>query len=172
VEKMICQQCGIHPATLHVTKVVQGEKTEARLCEACARESENPFQGIKSAFSIHDLLAGILNFEASANPTKPSQQHAESRCATCGMSYVQFSKQGRFGCSDCYTHFSSRLDPLFRRVHGHTSHIGKVPLRTGGALKTKREVAQLKRQLQMHIEREEFEQAVELRDRIKKLGDA
>jgi protein arginine kinase activator len=100
------------------------------------------------------------------------QQPVEQRCESCGLSYSQFSKLGRFGCSDCYRHFETRLEPLFRRVHGHTSHIGKIPNRTAGQLKIKRELADLKKQMQFHIERQEFEQAANIRDRIKELGDS
>lgn len=62
-----------------------------------------------------------------------------------------------------------RLDPLFRRIHGNTQHIGKVPERTGGQLKRRKELEQLKQALQRHIASEEFEKAAEIRDRIKAL---
>lgn len=35
---MVCQECGNRPATLHFTKIVNGEKTEFHICEHCARE--------------------------------------------------------------------------------------------------------------------------------------
>lgn len=30
---MMCQECGQRPATLHFTKIVNGDKTEFHLCE-------------------------------------------------------------------------------------------------------------------------------------------
>jgi len=62
-----------------------------------------------------------------------------------------------------------RLDPLFRRIHGNTQHIGKVPERTGGQLKIRRELEQLKTLLQQYVMTEEFEKAAEIRDRIRAL---
>ena len=35
---MICQECQERPATLHYSKVINGEKTDIHLCEKCADE--------------------------------------------------------------------------------------------------------------------------------------
>ncbi|SFS85528.1 UvrB/UvrC motif-containing protein [Marininema halotolerans] len=172
---MQCQECGKQSATLHYTKIINGEKTEFHLCEACAREKGEQMPGIDGSFSIHNLLSGLLNLEPSfsegqqqVRDTTPSKG---ARCSTCGLTYTQFSKIGRFGCSDCYQAFGDRLDPLFRRVHGHTTHRGKVPHRTGGRLKIRREVEELKRDMSRRIENEEFEEAAQLRDRIRSLQE-
>jgi protein arginine kinase activator len=62
-----------------------------------------------------------------------------------------------------------KLDPLFRRIHGNTQHIGKVPERTGSQLKIRKELEQLKSALQRYVASEEFEKAAEMRDRIRML---
>ncbi len=162
---MQCQECGKRPATLHFTKFVNGEKAELHICETCAREKGELLPGTGGGFSIHNLLSGLLDFEPRNQTAKPPAV----KCDTCGMTYTQFSKVGRFGCSDCYRHFSERLDPLLKRVHGNTVHVGKVPKRAGGHLKTKREIDRLKKEMQGRIEREDFETAAQLRDRIREL---
>ncbi|GIP36225.1 UvrB/UvrC motif-containing protein [Paenibacillus sp. J2TS4] len=165
---MNCQECGKKPASLHFTKIVNGEKTEFHLCEACAREKGEMIPGTPNGFSIHNLLSGLLDFDPSSHSslgTKPQTL----RCEECGLTYSQFSKLGRFGCSSCYRHFSERLDPLFKRVHGNISHVGKVPKRSGGIIKYKREIENLKQELSKTIELEEFEQAARIRDRIRDL---
>lgn len=85
------------------------------------------------------------------------------------MTYSQFSKIGRFGCSSCYKYFGDRLDPLFKRVHGNTVHVGKVPKRSGGRIQLKRKIDDLKLELQQRIQQEEFEEAAQLRDQIRTL---
>ena len=160
---MICQTCGAKPATVHFMNIINGEKTESHLCEFCARDQGEAFPGMQHSFSVHHLFSGMMG--------QVPQQQSNLRCETCGLSYAQFSKLGRFGCSDCYRHFGSRLEPVFRRVHGQTTHIGKIPTRMGGQLKVKRELAALKKQMQQHIERQEFELAAQVRDRMKALGD-
>jgi len=170
---MNCEDCGKRPATLHLTKIVNGEKTEYHICEQCAKEKGDVISGF-SNFSIHNLLSGLLNFDpmTKGNNHTGNQSAAPSKplhCENCGLTYAQFSKSGRFGCSDCYQFFGARLDPLFRRIHGNTNHIGKVPERTGGQLKIRKELEQLKNALQQYIATEEFEKAAEIRDRIRAL---
>ncbi|BBI36072.1 UvrB/UvrC motif-containing protein [Cohnella abietis] len=164
---MQCQECDKRLATLHFTKIVNGEKTELHICESCAREKGELIPGTSSGFSIHNLLSGLLDLE-SPNPNSMAKPPA-AKCDTCGLTYTQFSKIGRFGCSHCYKQFAERLDPLLKRVHGNTVHVGKVPKRAGGRLKTKREIDRLKKEMQGRIEREDFESAAELRDRIREL---
>ncbi len=109
---MLCQECGKRPSTLHFTKIVNGEKTEFHICELCAREKGEMIPGTNNGFSIHNLLSGLLDFDpASANGLGVKTKLL--RCDQCGLTYTQFSKLGRFGCSSCYLHFSERLDPLF-----------------------------------------------------------
>ena len=62
---MVCQECGKKPATLHFTKIVNGEKTEFHICESCAREKGDFIPGTTNGFSIHNLLSGLLDFEPS-----------------------------------------------------------------------------------------------------------
>jgi protein arginine kinase activator len=162
---MLCQECGKRPATLHFTKIVNGEKNEFHICETCAREKGEMIPGTSNGFSIHNLLSGLLDFDPTSSVTKPQT----IRCETCGLTYAQFSKIGRFGCGSCYKNFSERLDPLFKRVHGNTVHIGKVPKRTGGLIKYKRAIEDLKKEMMTRIEHEEFEQAAKIRDEIRDL---
>jgi len=163
---MQCQECGKRPATLHFTKIVNGEKTELHICESCARERGELIPGASGGFSIHNLLSGLLDFDPSS---AAGAKQPALRCEMCGMTYSQFSKMGRFGCSHCYKHFADRLDPLLKRVHGNTVHVGKVPKRAGGRVKTKREIDKLKKEMQSLIAQEDFESAAQLRDRIREL---
>jgi len=165
---MLCQECGKRPSTLHFTKIVNGEKTEFHICELCAREKGEMIPGASNGFSIHNLLSGLMDFGPAAN-TGLGMGTKTLRCEQCGLTYTQFGKSGKFGCSSCYLNFSERLDPLLKRVHGNIGHAGKVPKRTGGLIKHKREIESLKMTLLQHIDQEEFEQAAEVRDQIREL---
>jgi protein arginine kinase activator len=165
---MNCQECEKKPATLHFTKIVNGEKTEFHICETCAREKGELIPGTVNGFSIHNLLSGLLNLDPSI-ADNTGKQAPQLRCEKCGLTYSQFSKSGRFGCSSCYKHFEDRLDPLFRRVHGSTVHMGKVPKRSGQRIQYKREINDLRKELMQRIEWEEFENAAQLRDQIREL---
>ncbi|QYR22147.1 UvrB/UvrC motif-containing protein [Paenibacillus sp. sptzw28] len=166
---MLCQECGKKPSTLHFTKIVNGEKTEFHICESCARERGEGIPGTANGFSIHSLLSGLLDFEPGSGVNSFGAKPQQLRCEKCGLTYTQFSKMGRFGCSNCYTQFGSKLDPILKRVHGNSMHIGKIPKRTGGQIQLKREIEELRRELQNRIEHEEFENAAQIRDRIREL---
>lgn len=169
---MLCPECGKRPATLHFTKIINGKKSEYHLCEVCAQEKEEQLPGNENGFSFHQLLSGLLNFDISTEASADTSiQQQVVRCNTCGLTYKQFGKLGRFGCSDCYDTFQEYLDPMFRRMHGHTIHRGKVPTRTKGALKIRRELDVLKSQLEQLINSEEFEKAAQVRDQIRELQE-
>lgn len=166
---MLCHECNEREATLHFTKIVNGKKTEIHLCDHCARDKGEYIPGT-NGFSIHQLLSGLLNFEQPV-PNSPSRTvQTEQQCEKCKMTYDQFARAGRFGCAECYETFSTKLDPMFRRVHsGNTSHIGKIPKRIGSGIKLNRQINQLKEELRQHISKEEFEEAANLRDQIRLL---
>ncbi|MBS4210510.1 UvrB/UvrC motif-containing protein [Bacillus sp. FJAT-50079] len=169
---MICQDCNERPATLHFTKVVNGEKSVIHLCERCAQEKGEFFMFDGAAnFSVNDLLAGLLNID----PVHQKQSHHSSaqeiiQCDKCKMTFQQFIKIGRFGCAHCYTSFKGHLTPLLKRLHsGNITHGGKVPERIGGSIHVKKKIEQLRAELNSLVTREEFEKAADVRDQIRSL---
>ncbi|TCS81582.1 UvrB/UvrC motif-containing protein [Tepidibacillus fermentans] len=166
---MLCENCQQRPATLHFTKIINGQKNEYHLCEQCAKEKGEMFSYDDSGFSFNNLLSGLLNFDPIKNGHQVITSPDQLRCKTCGLTFSQFKKMGKFGCHDCYNYFEPQLEPIFRRIHGNSQHIGKVPHRSGENIKIKREIVQLKEQLQRKILAEEFEEAAKLRDQIKAL---
>ncbi|WP_165999128.1 UvrB/UvrC motif-containing protein [Bacillus sp. Cs-700] len=170
---MTCQECGERPATLHFTKIINGEKTETHICEKCAKEKGEVEPGTNH-FSIHNLLSGLLNFETPIGESQAQSFYKPepSHCPKCGLTYQQFTKIGRFGCSDCYNTFSDKLDPILKKVHGgNTIHSGKIPKRAGAAIEMERKVQNLRNKMKEYIEHEEFEKAAETRDLIRSLED-
>lgn len=163
---MLCENCGKNPATVHLTKILNGTKTELHLCEACAKDNEDIVSG-EGDFSFNQLLSGLLNYNYVMNGY--SLQNKEERCEKCGLTFSQFRKMGKFGCSECYNYFETQLDPIFRRIHGNSQHSGKVPLRSGTKIQLRKELNELKINLHQKILREEFEEAAKLRDEIKAL---
>jgi len=171
---MICQECNQRPATLHFTKILNGEKAEYHLCEKCAQEKGDMFMlSGASGYSINNLLAGLLNMEpAFHNKAKEDPFHQEEtlQCDQCSMTFQQFIKVGRFGCANCYKTFEEQLTPILRRLHsGNSVHNGKIPERIGGSMHIKKNIEELKQNLKELITLEEFEKAAEVRDEIRRL---
>jgi protein arginine kinase activator len=91
-------------------------------------------------------------------------------CPACGIPLGDISQTGRVGCPDCYRHFSERLTPYIRRVHGLAAHTGRIPKSAGEVLYQKRRLSELKNSLQEAVARQEFEKCAELRDEIAALN--
>ncbi|MFZ5353621.1 MAG: UvrB/UvrC motif-containing protein [Bacillota bacterium] len=163
---MNCEECGKKPATVHITKVENGKKTDMHLCEQCALQKNGI--GINTSFSINDLLAGLLNTSGLV-PIKVDFTQ-DIKCSICGLSFSKFRETGHFGCSSCYKTFGERLNPLLKKVHGNTTHTGKVPNKAGGRIKLLREVEKLKQELEAAVRSEEYEKAAQLRDKIRELS--
>lgn len=161
---MLCQECKKNPATVHMTKIINNNKTEIHLCETCASKKED-FNWF-TPFSINDLLTSFLD------PIKLSmakEQPAPIKCENCGMDYNQFKKTGRLGCANCYKAFQKELYPVIKRIQGGSHHTGKVPQKQEARIKTNREIEDLKYKLDESVKKEAFEEAATLRDRIREL---
>lgn len=157
---MTCEMCGKEEATVYYTEIVGGKMVELHLCEQCAKKKGLGKELAKSTFSLADLLAGM------AEELGDAEEDKDLRCASCGLSYGEFKKAGKLGCASCYQVFRQNLLPLLRRIHGSTHHSGKIISGGKGDLQTKREIADLRKELRRAIDREAFEDAARLRDKI------
>ena len=157
---MLCEKCQSRSATVHMTKIVNGHKSEIRLCSQCAKENNELGFGTDLTLDLQNFIsAGLLKFE-------PNQK---LECEKCGLDYATFNNKGRLGCAKCYESFGTKLNPILKRIHGTTTHTGKIPKRAGGKLRVFRAIQNLKVELKQAIEVEDFEKAAKLRDHIKEL---
>ena len=153
---------------MHITKIINNEKTELSLCEKCAKKYQQELGfNFDSNFSFHKFLTGIL--EINGNSCVENQLTEYSRCEKCGADYNQFQQSGRLGCAGCYDKFDNKLNILLKRVQGSNIHGGKFPKRSGYDLRIEQEIKTLRNKLQSLVSAEEFEKAVEVRDEIKRL---
>ncbi len=159
---MLCDICGKNQATVHLTEIVDEQMAELHLCEDCAKEKSLKME---QQFGLADLLAGLADFGKQVE----SPDKIKLTCSSCGLTYENFRKFGRLGCSKCYVSFNKYLSTLLKRIHGSNQHLGKTPLKTAMGFEPKSELQELKSKLQKAIESEEFEQAASLRDKIRAL---
>lgn len=162
---MLCDECRKRPACMHITKIVNSQKIEKHLCEQCAAEHGEMKISFDDNFSVHDFLKGIFSNTYGDN----SHIQHETACSQCGMTYRDFSRNGKIGCNACYQTFGDRLIPLLRRIHGASAHIGKVPRRGGGKIAVKQQLQRLRQEIERCVAREEYEEAAKLRDKMRAL---
>ncbi|MGE5370531.1 MAG: UvrB/UvrC motif-containing protein [Solirubrobacterales bacterium] len=165
---MYCQECKSRPAAVHLTQVHDGIQSEYHLCTDCAAKKGIAFFNMEDAFSIPKFLGSFFGIGSGQGAPEASLTE-EIRCPNCGMAFDQIGQQGRFGCSDCYTAFQEQIDPILRRIHGNSQHTGKIPQHGGGKYRGRRQIEDLKQQLQAAVVEEQYEKAAELRDSIKLL---
>lgn len=150
---MKCQRC-TKSATQHITEVLSPEQVEEmHLCEECAQKFlyEPPVKNKK--------LEGVDDLEDAGNAS----------CSVCGLKFVEFRNSGRLGCPHDYIEFRNELMPLLENIHGETRHAGKTPRRLPETRKAHGELLQLRKQLLQAVTREAYEEAAQLRDRIRQL---
>lgn len=157
---MICDICGKYEATVHLTEIIDGKTTELHLCEKCAREKGAQME---QHFGIADLLAGLADIGAKLD----IEEDLSLKCPSCGMTYPDFKKIGRFGCSECYNAFRKYLPSLLKRIHGSSRYVGNIPEKKKATEVD--ELEKLRQKLQEAIEKEEFEEAAKIRDKIRAL---
>lgn len=159
---MLCDICGKNPATVHLTEIVDDQMNELHLCEECARQKSSQME---QQFGLSDLLAGMAEFEKS-----PSEKDIPevAKCPNCNMTYAEFKKIGRLGCSECYNAFKKYLGPLLKKIHGSNTHFGKSPSGLAKVPTTKKDnLEDLRIKLQQAIAMEAFEDAARIRDEIR-----
>jgi protein arginine kinase activator len=151
-------------ASVHLTDIINKKKREMHLCETCARENHlipEPQQELN--------VPALLQFLLSQATSTATPESGTLMCPQCGMKYAQFRAQGRLGCPGDYAAFHAELEPLLQRVHRHTRHKGKVPLRFRAQREAIR-LEELQQQLQAAAREERYEDAARLRDQIRTWG--
>jgi len=165
---MLCDICHKSNASVHLTEIIDNQITELHLCEECARQKGTQME---QHFGLADLLAGLADLGQQFETTGK----AETKCSNCGLSYQDFRRVGRLGCSECYSAFKDSLGVLLKRIHGSTEHLGRRPSASTVSRKLKSKAPKksqldtLREKLQKAITQEAFEEAAALRDKIRAL---
>ncbi|MFA5553827.1 MAG: UvrB/UvrC motif-containing protein [Phycisphaerae bacterium] len=163
---MICQICKKLEATIHLTEITNGNRSEVHLCQACAVE-----QGIaiKNQMPLNELLGNLLA-AAPADEELMSDLDSEQVCPNCGMTLEQFRKEALFGCPNDYDVFEKTMAPLIEKAQdGHCSHCGKIPSKAPADTKKQLEILSLRQKLDAAVRTEDYEKAAEIRDQINEL---
>ena len=160
---MLCENCNEKPATVHITELLDGEKREAHLCEACAHEKNVALSA--SVPSINEILSSLM--EAHAEKNVP--ELISAACPNCGITYADFKRIGRLGCARDYAIFKKGLLPFLERIQGAAVHKGKSPRKASHDTVQTAELLRLRRELNTAIANEKYEEAARLRDRIRTL---
>jgi len=170
---MYCEKCKNREATVHLTEIIKEVKSEAHLCEFCAREI-----GLNSKLSDFKIsLPEMLSF---LDISEIDETASSERCGVCGTEFAEYSKTGVLGCASCYQSFREHIIPVLKRYHGSADHIGRIPssyksqqqpLLIDGNFLVDRSpdfsISELQRMLEEAVSDERYEEAADSRDRMR-----
>ena len=89
---MNCQNCGKREATVRYTQIINGVKSEIKLCENCAKKfGVGSFQ-FNLPMNFADFLSDF--FEDYGTEMLPSFVKEATKCRHCGSAYEEFIQTG------------------------------------------------------------------------------
>lgn len=154
-----CDFCD-DPAEFTDVQIKNGVHTTKNYCKQHASEA---------GFCVSQVdLSVVLNLETSTPPTAKT----ELRCQDCGMSIAQYKEKSLLGCPTCYETFARQLKHIIANVQdNHSQHIGRAPTTESVDVSRHLEVRRLLKQLDKAVTQEKYEQAADIRDKIRALHD-
>lgn len=160
---MKCQHCE-KPATFHITELTEPSgPSVVHLCEEHARTFLSNEGTTTPASALSSMLAKQLKIEKAADELATADKKT---CPICGITFAEFRKGGRLGCAYDYVAFEDDLEPLLVNIHGALAHTGKVPTNQSGSPERQHRLMQLKNEMKQAVEKEDYESASRLRDKI------
>ncbi len=157
---MKCQFCS-NPATVHLTDIVNRQKNELHLCQACAEK--------KQLLKQQELnLPAILQTLIGQHVGPQTDELARLTCPAAASSTWSSGSQGRLGCPHDYEVFAIGLEPLLLPDStAPARHVGKAPRQQGRRPIAWPNWSSCAGNLQPAVEAEAYEEAARLRDLLR-----
>lgn len=179
---MLCDICKKREATIHIQEIVNNSKKAMHLCSECAvKKSQNDPSFDFGGFNLAEMLYNISESQGGIPGLKMPHKTVEDagkealtiKCPACNWTLKALRQTGRVGCPECYKVFREVIDNALENMHRGKLHVGKQPgtesQDTASGLML--ELMNLQKELEEVIQREEYEKAAELRDKIRLLKD-
>lgn len=170
---MLCQKCHQKSAAVFISSIINGKETRIYLCNDCAKDYFIFNVSSEEPFSLKDIMEKFQEDEdvtlKSNDSLKADTNNKKIICSTCNTTYNEYKETGKLGCSNCYQAFEENLKPLMKTVYGYTEYIGKIPKSNNNHICVNNEIKILREDLNMAVEKEEYERAANIRDKIREL---
>lgn len=165
---MLCECCHAHPATVHMVQVVNGHRKEEHLCSECA-EKEHVFQKEQSFFGhgffdspLDHFFGGSMLGHLLEDPFGTRTLEDQG-----GGQFIEVSPEKLPENESSYDRFKESIRPSFQKGKN------EIPVKEAkeeekmDAPAESRELQALRKELKSCVDREDFERACEVRDKIK-----
>ena len=161
---MKCEICGLKDAVIHIRQIQKDLMHELHICEDCAQE-KGLIREEESDLPIGNLLSGLLEGKDMTGAAE-----VKDACPRCGMKASEFRKQGKLGCPECFTAFEKDVKSIISQMAARPRHTGKLPGAVAAQHAATAESEALREELREAVEREDYELAARLRDRLREAG--
>ncbi len=158
-----CGQCD-KPANVHYTFVAGNKQVKVAMCADCPKNRELQKQGAHGI--LEELAPKLMHTMESAI------ERGIAKCPVCGFTLKDLERTRRLGCSGCYDTFQATILRLISSVQRGHRHLGKISSRHDSPEIIQNRLSLLKDRLNTAVKEEEFENAANLRDEIKRLQKA
>lgn len=170
---MLCETCGRRNATVFYREKIDGQARELSLCDECT-------EAMRRSGELEELGTACPGSPSpQLMPEEPPLREARElwmtngetgkACPRCGVVWADMVASGGVGCAECYTTFSTELAPLMPIQCGRVPYGGGVPSAVRARQERRERAASLRRELNAAVRAERYEDAVTLRDSIRKL---
>lgn len=164
---MLCECCHAHPATVHMVQVVNGHRKEEHLCSECA-EKEHVFQKEQSFFGNGFFDSPLDHFFGGSMLGHLLEDPFGTRTLEDqGGQFIEVSPEKLPENEDSYSRFKESIRPSFQKGKN------EIPVKEAKEEEKmdtpaeSRELQALRKELKSCVDREDFERACEVRDKIK-----
>lgn len=180
---MLCDNCGKREANVRYSENINGRKKELHLCEECSQKLGIGNMDLNMPIDFSSFFGGLLEDFGTTDFMPLFNEVKALKCENCGYTFEDIVNTGRLGCSNCYSVFEERLDPIIKKIQGSNTHIGRsgkiIDNKIGKKFdenkdETKEDISEvdkLQNELKQAIKDERYEEAAKIRDEIKKLKD-
>lgn len=164
---MLCERCHAHPATVHMVQVVNGHRKEEHLCSECA-EKEHVFQKEQSFFG-HGFFDSPLDhfFGGSMLGHLLEDPFGTRTLEDQGGQFIEVSPEKLPENESSYDRFKEAIRPSFQKGKNEIPVNEPKAKEKADAPAKSEELQALRKELKSCVDREDFERACEVRDKIK-----
>ena len=164
---MLCERCHAHPATVHMVQVVNGHRKEEHLCSECA-EKEHVFQKEQSFFGSGFFDSPLDHFFGGSMLGHLLEDPFGTRTLEDqGGQFIEVSREKLPENEDGYNRFKESIRPSFRKGKDEIPVKEEKGEEKMDAPAESEELQALRKELKSCVDREDFERACEVRDKIK-----
>ena len=165
---MLCERCHAHSATVHMVQVVNGHRKEEHLCSECA-EKEQVFQKEQSFFGsgffdspLDHFFGGSMLGHLLEDPFGTRTLEDQG-----GGQFIEVSPEKLPENEDGYNRFKESIRPAFQKGKNEIPVNEPKTKEKADAPAESEELKALRKELKSCVDREDFERACEVRDKIK-----